>query len=286
LLYALEKNGGGFAFLRKKNLMCYHAHMKSNDAYNKIARWYDLEHATYAEDLALYQSFAEATGGPILEAGCGSGRLLVPLARAGYSLAGVDTSPAMLEHCQTALYAEKLATKVDLIQADMTQFDVGRHDFRLAFIALGTLNHLPDLATRKSALSCLRAHVIGGATLILDVAQAEPRRFATLAESGQIALIGTWQDATNGDILTHTAAARFAETPATLTLTHWYDVHQQGEALRRTCVETTLTAISHPELELLLSATGWRARHWYGDHDLGEWDESSPRLIVVAQAAE
>ena len=58
--------------------------------YDLIAPFYDIEHAHFDEDLNLYMNFAELCGSPLLELACGSGRLLVPLAREGYELTGVD----------------------------------------------------------------------------------------------------------------------------------------------------------------------------------------------------
>src|SRR2546429_6901387 len=60
--------------------------------YDLIAPFYDIEHAQFDEDLPLYQDFAALCMGPLLELACGSGRLLLPLAREGYELTGVDTS--------------------------------------------------------------------------------------------------------------------------------------------------------------------------------------------------
>ena len=259
---------------------------ESLDPYDLIAPWYDLEHAHFQDDFELYQGLAEATGGPICEIGCGSGRLLVPLAEAGYTITGVDTSAVMLARCRAAVDAAGVAAQVSLHQADMTTLQLPTHAFRLAFVALGSFQHLTTLAERRAALQAIRAHVIPGATLALDLTQSDPRRFAQAAESGQIVHVGTWRDAASGTILTHTIAAQGGAAPGMLTLTHWYDTHAQGKALTRICIETALASITHAEIALLLAATGWRVRHIYGDHALGEWDELSPRLIVVAQAAE
>ncbi len=64
--------------------------------YDQIARFYDLTHAELTADLPFVLQLASEAGGPILELGCGSGRLLLPLARAGHSVIGLDLSGAML----------------------------------------------------------------------------------------------------------------------------------------------------------------------------------------------
>lgn len=257
----------------------------ASDPYDLIAPWYDLEHGEFLDDLPLYLGLAEATGGPILELGCGSGRLLVPLAEAGYAITGMDRSAVMLARCRTAAEEAGVLARVTLHQAEMSAMSLPEKHFRLAFIALGSFQHLATLAERRAVLHAIRAQVVPGATLALDLAQSDLRRFAQLAESGQVAHIGTWREA-SGTILTHTVAAQLGTDPGVLALTHWYDAHAQGEPLTRTCIETTLAAVTRNEIDLLLAATGWRLRQVYGDHALGDWDELSPRLVVVAQAAE
>ncbi|MBV9019199.1 MAG: hypothetical protein JOZ71_00650, partial [Ktedonobacteraceae bacterium] len=58
------------------------------DDYDLIAPFYDSEHAHFSEDLDMYRNFAELSGGDMLELACGSGRVLLPLAREGYELTG------------------------------------------------------------------------------------------------------------------------------------------------------------------------------------------------------
>jgi len=69
---------------------------------NRIARFFDAEYADYNEDLPALQAYAQRTGGPLLELGCGTGRLLIPFARADYAVTGVDSSAAMLQIAEEA----------------------------------------------------------------------------------------------------------------------------------------------------------------------------------------
>src|SRR4051812_24989287 len=72
----------------------------------------------------FYGQVASQTGGPVLELACGTGRLTVPLAQAGHECVGLDASENMLGHArQKALAA---GVPVELIRADMTDFDMGR----------------------------------------------------------------------------------------------------------------------------------------------------------------
>ena len=206
-----------------------------SDPYDRIAPWYDVEHADVTDDLAMYAGFLSATGGPVLELGCGSGRVLVPLAEDGHIITGVDRSSVMLARCRAAVAEAEVSDHVTLIQGDMADFDLPEKRFRFAFVALGSFQHLATLAARRAALARLRAHVIPGATLALDLAQGDLRRVINAAETGQVLHIITRSDPATGAFVTHTLAVQYGTEPGILALTHWYDHHQQDGLVSRIC---------------------------------------------------
>ena len=73
--------------------------MKAPEFYDRCAAFYDgdYEAAGYDRDVPFYVELARESGGPVLEMGCGTGRVLLPVARAGIEIAGVDASARMLE---------------------------------------------------------------------------------------------------------------------------------------------------------------------------------------------
>src|SRR5919202_2393911 len=104
------------------------------------ARLYDA--FPFDADLSLYRELASETGGRVLEAACGTGRVLVPLALAGFSVVGLDVSAEML-----SLARAKLAGAEDgargrsrLVEADMRSFDLGEQ-FDLAVVAAKSFAH-------------------------------------------------------------------------------------------------------------------------------------------------
>src|SRR5919108_3094164 len=96
--------------------------------YDLIAPFYDIEHARFSEDLDMYQNFAELCGGSILELACGSGRVLLPLAREGYEVTGVDTSASMLNLARQRLQEAGGASRCTLVQQDICKLGWG-HKF-------------------------------------------------------------------------------------------------------------------------------------------------------------
>ena len=102
----------------------------------------------FSDDLPLYVELAEAAtreGGQVLEVACGSGRVLVALARAGCRITGVDVSPHMLALAREKLMAAgpDVAARARLVQADMRSFELGEQ-FDMAFIAVKSFSYLGE----------------------------------------------------------------------------------------------------------------------------------------------
>src|SRR5215217_5506482 len=92
-----------------------------DDPYAEIPELYDLEHAGFTEDVGLYLRLAEVVGDPILELGCGTERVLGPLAAAGNRVTGIDRSRPMLDRARSVLQAHSSATsqRMTLVEGDM-----------------------------------------------------------------------------------------------------------------------------------------------------------------------
>ncbi len=124
--------------------------------YRDVAPLYDLEFDEFDIDLDLYRGYAEIVGSPILELGCGTGRLLVPLAEAGFDVTGVDASLDMLERARARLERSELSN-VDLVHGDMRQLAGLPNDtFRLVFCAVNSFLHLESRVAQLDTLSAVR----------------------------------------------------------------------------------------------------------------------------------
>src|SRR4026209_866317 len=100
----------------------------SYDAIEEIGLLYDNVTLYNARpDVDFYVEEALAHGGQVLEVGCGTGRILLPAARQGVEITGLDKSPRMLEQCKARLAEERpeVRKSVTLVHADMTDFDLG-----------------------------------------------------------------------------------------------------------------------------------------------------------------
>ena len=121
-------------------------------------------------DVQFFVEAATAAGSPVLEVGCGTGRVLLPTARAGVDIVGLDLSPHMLEVCRQRLHEESEGVRghVRLVEADMRTFDLGSR-FTLATIPFRPFQHLITVEDQLSCLASIRRHLVDNGVLILDL---------------------------------------------------------------------------------------------------------------------
>jgi SAM-dependent methyltransferase len=136
--------------------------------YADYADYYDAFHSAEF-DLQFYLYFARQCGSPILELGCGTGRLTIPLAEAGFEVHGADLSDNMLEICHQRVGEKGLENRVHLTLRDMAALDLPRKDFGLVFVALRSFMHL---LTQGDQLCCPEGaytHLRPGGCFLVDV---------------------------------------------------------------------------------------------------------------------
>ena len=141
---------------------------------------------TTRQDVAFYVEAARESGGPVLELGCGTGRVLIPTARAGIETVGFDLSAGMLEACQRRLRAEppELRDRVTLHRGDMRNFDLGR-TFRLVTIPFRPFQHLVTVDDQLACLSAIRRHLAAEGRLVFDVFNPSIHNLAKPADGAE-----------------------------------------------------------------------------------------------------
>jgi len=141
------------------------------DDYAAIAELYD-HVGIYRDrpDVSFFVDAAREAGSPVLELGSGTGRVLIPTARAGIDIVGLDSSPSMLAICRRLLEAEPpvVGSRVELVEGDMRAFDLGRA-FTLVTIPFRPFQHLVTVEDQLACLASIRRHLMPGGRLILDL---------------------------------------------------------------------------------------------------------------------
>jgi SAM-dependent methyltransferase len=139
---------------------------------------YDWEYRRRRQDVAFYRMLADERGGPILDAGCGTGRLLVPLARDGHQVVGIDRSTAMLARAAWRLSRSGKAARgrALLARADLAALPARPSRFALVLAAFHTIQHCESDAALLDFLRAARRALIPGGWLAFDTF-APSRRF-------------------------------------------------------------------------------------------------------------
>lgn len=132
------------------------------------AEVYDLTKSPNAEqfDFEYYKNALKKLRGPVLEAGCGNGRLLIPLLKAGIDVVGLDISPDMLSLCRKNLKAHKQNAK--LIQADLVAFQSSQK-FDAILIPVGTFMLFETVAVAKTVLKNMASLLSKKGKLLIDI---------------------------------------------------------------------------------------------------------------------
>jgi SAM-dependent methyltransferase len=243
-------------------------------------------HAAGMEDVTFLLAEAAATGGPILELACGTGRVVWPLADAGYEVTGLDLNRPMLARAEAKAAGRPPAVRgrVRLVESGMQEFDLGR-SFGLIF---STFRSFQGLLTVEEQRSCLRAahrHLRAGGRLVLDLFDPQldrllprnpyaPRTFGTYRhpETGRNVL---WESV---DRLNDPVAQILVE------IWRWTEVDAAGGVVRTELEELRLRWTYRYELHHLLATCGFRILGEYSDFQRSE-PAYGKELIVVAAPA-
>lgn len=141
------------------------------ESYQFIAEFYDYV-APYRDrqDVSFFVEAAVESGGPVLEVGSGTGRVLIPTARAGINIVGLDLSAHMLSVCRQNLQKEpiEVSERVELIQSDMRKFELKR-SFPLITLPFRPFQHLLTPEDQILCLGSIYSHLDMGGRLILDL---------------------------------------------------------------------------------------------------------------------
>lgn len=254
--------------------------------YDPIALFYDLSHDRLTADIPFLLDQAAQTGDPILELGCGSGRLLSPLARAGHRVIGIDNSAEMLARAEGRFVAEaqSVQERVRLLQADMTTFSLPdlNEPFGLAIFGYNTFMHLDESAAGRT-MRRLRPLLRDGGRVIID--QDNPLTLASAADDPDFSLEEAFVDVTNKATVRQYTAYETVPGEQAVTVTWIYETTKPGEERPRIHKSRLRYHYLYPhQIELLLNLVGLKLLAIYGNYDGSPYDEESERMLVVGAA--
>jgi SAM-dependent methyltransferase len=121
---------------------------------NSVAIWHDVECGAYGADLSLWEELAEAANGPVLDLGCGTGRVALYLGRRGHTVRGIDLDSELVAAFNQR--ADELPAMAEV--ADARDFDLGE-EFALVLASMQFLQVLGGASERVECLRCIDRHL-------------------------------------------------------------------------------------------------------------------------------
>lgn len=253
--------------------------------YDSFANSYDLEYGQTKVDLGFYVDLARVADPPVLELACGTGRVTIPIARAGVPITGVDSAAHMLARAQEK--ADSIGgLPVTLVEGDMRTFDLAEH-FGLAIIPARSFLHLLTPEDHKAALHNIRRHLRKGGRLALNFFVPDVKMIAEHAYGSRRRAL----------LYSHEFVDPMDEQRVVVWRSQQHDPYRQrievnfvyerlddeGTVVSRQHKSYTLCYIWCNEMQHLLELCGFEVEALYGGFDRTAFTAESSEMIWVAR---
>jgi len=235
-------------------------------------------------DAFFYTRAAEEYGAPVLELGCGTGRIMIPVARAGHEVVGLDLSDNMLDICKEKLKSEpqEVQNRIEMARDDMRAFDLGR-EFPLITTPFRCFQHLITVEDQLACLESIHRHLERDGHLILELFNpsmkylVDDKRMEEMGEDPPFAIpdgrtvLRRWRNSAR-DFFKQTLDAEII----------YYVTHPDGRE-EKLVHSFRMRYLFKYEAEHLLARTGFEVEHLYADFDKSAFGSKDPgELIFIA----
>jgi len=241
----------------------------------EFAWLYHEHHSRHEEDLHFWREQLERQGGPFLELGCGTGRVLLRLADENRHAFGLDKSKSMLKVLRENIPAT-VRDCVHIIQADLTAFRLSR-DFPLVILPCNTYSTLSP-ANRKAALIRIQEHLAHAGRFAASL--PNPDLLKSLPEQGDVEVEEDFPHPV--DRRPVQVSSSWKRTSDQFTLHYDYDHLFEDGRVVRASIETSHYLTPPKVLLDELTTAGLSIERIYGDYDRSPYNDSSPGLIITA----
>lgn len=237
---------------------------------------YHTHHTLMSDDLPFWLAWAHQQGAPILELGCGTGRILVPLAEAGYSVFGIDNAADRLDFLRKRL-APELRSKVVLIGADFRHICLTSR-FPLIIMPCNTFSTL-DAQAQVQALARLRLHLAHDGVFV--VSMPNPMLLKDLPPEGAEEIETAFDHPQSGHLVQ--VVSQWERKLEKVTFYWHYDHILPDDKIDRQTLSAQHYIQEVSQIVQHFKETGFTIVEMYGDYDCEPFDPDAPYLILVAK---
>ena len=252
------------------------------DIYDTFAEFYDRWHKDYALDIPLWLEYAKTFCSPVLELACGTGRILIPVAKAGIEVTGLDSSKKMLRKTTENIKKEpeEGQDRIKLINADMRDFQLDEK-FNLALIAFNSFQHLLTIQDQDRCLRTIYRHLKDEGRLMISVFNPDLTRPEGVIRRDGDKPIKDYPE--KGDKL-DISYYQFFDQKKQITNVHYLlDIQKPDGKLTRKRTILTVRYLFPLEFERMLISNGFVVEELFGDYDKSEFTGKSPLMIFVVR---
>jgi ubiquinone/menaquinone biosynthesis C-methylase UbiE len=248
---------------------------------NKYAEIYDLLYSDIKQDIPFYLEYAKLKGSPILEIACGTGRVLIPLAKEGYEVWGIDLSHAMLAKSKEKIseLPKEVKNRIHLKQADMRVLQLNKQ-FNLVLVPFRSFLLLKTVKDQIQTLKNLRKNLKEEGLLIIDIF-APKYDFLTQSKRKATKKVMNPQ---NNHVLYRKAEIIYDHANQSMKANYTFEEQDEKERTILSFQKTLeLRYIFRYEMEHLLSLSGFKLKVVYGTFDKKLYDYKSGEMIFIAK---
>jgi ubiquinone/menaquinone biosynthesis C-methylase UbiE len=242
------------------------------------------------EDIPFYRDLAVAAKGPCLELGCGTARVLIPVAQAGVEVVGVDVSPAMLKVAREKVkgLSPRVRRRIKLVEADMRDFDLGDERFNLIYIPFRAFLHLLTTEDQLQALATIRRHLRPGGRLALNFFNPRLEIIASrMATRDATPFLERTTDLFGGERLIQWAWTRYYPLTQRVENEFMYDrVAADGKMIERVYRRLVARWVYRFEAEHLFTRAGFTIEALYGDFEGRPFERDTDEQVWVLKKTE
>jgi SAM-dependent methyltransferase len=249
-----------------------------------LAKYYDEAYAADKElaDVPFYLDLARQTGGPVLELGCGTGRVLLAIARAGIAIDGLDNSLPMLDRLRRKLELDTThdPARVRVLEGDMRNFR-SRRTYALVIIPFRPLQHMYTVYDQLAALRTAAFHLQDGGLVAFDVYY--PKFEKIISGFGQEVLEMEWRDPADPRkvIRRYYRKDSHDKIGQKIGLTFTFRTWDGDKLLSQETEGLQMSYYTYPHLRALFMLAGLVVQQEYGSFSKAPLDNNAEEMIFV-----
>jgi SAM-dependent methyltransferase len=228
-------------------------------------------------DVPFWTRLAAAAGGPVLELGCGTGRIALPVGRSGTPVVGIDLSARMLSRARARVRRARLARRVHLVRGDIRRLPFPDRRFALVMAPYGILQSLVGDADLRATLLAVAAALRPGGRLVLELVADLP----TWHEYANQTRLKGWRAGGRSHI-TLIESVRQDRTKG-LTLFEQEFVERRGRARTSRRFTLAFRTLSVAQMVGRLERAGLRVTARLGSYDGDPWTPQSETWLLIAE---